>query len=310
MAVRPILMAVSLTLQNTINWALPFVQFRPLAIGTSNEPAITIGNTVMQTILGPPFAWPFNRRQLGLLLKQGQQDYIIFMWKPGIFINGGWTLIDSNANQQIVISSGTTGATIPAWNSTLGGITTDGTATWQNQGTVNAYGNAQVGQFSLGWLEGGTIVDSAGSPHELTLRTGLQVETTQGIPLFVSYWLAVAGSNAYGMRFFTIPDQVYTVYLSYQVDPTLFSSLNQLWTPIPDNYSYIYQFGFLALAMAYADDPRFMQFSQQFKGHLLGASEGLDEMQKNLFMERWDRTVANSQGTGLRTQQGVQGRAL
>ena len=82
------------------------------------------------------------------------------------------------------------------------------------------------------------------------------------------------------------------------------------WWAIPDNYSYIYNFGFLALAMAYANDPRATQYSQMFKGHLLDIAEGLDEIQKTIFMERWDRSVAGTQATMLKAQQGVQARAL
>lgn len=305
-------MAVTITLQNTVNFALPYVQFRPLAIGASNEPAITIANTVMQTILGPPFKWWFNRNQIGLLLGPGQQDYPIFMWNPNQTVGRpGWITIDSQSyTQHMALSSGTTGASPPAWNIFLDGVTQDNTVQWINQGYVGTYGSSAVGNDPIAWIEGGTIIDPNGIPHELTVKIDLQVETAQSLPLFVSHWGGYGTEDAFNIRFFTVPDQPYTVYLVYQVRARLFTSLADLWFPIPDNYSFIYQFGFLALAAAYADDPRFLQFSQMFKGHLLGASEGLDETQKNVFMERWDRTVLNSQALGLRTQQGVQGRAL
>ena len=41
---------------------------------------------------------------------------------------------DPNSNLQQVTTAGTSGATEPTWNTTVGGTTTDGTATWTNEG--------------------------------------------------------------------------------------------------------------------------------------------------------------------------------
>jgi hypothetical protein len=56
----------------------------------------------------------------------------------------GWTashaygnlasIIDSNNNVEVLPSTGTSGATVPAWNTTIGGKTTDNTAIWTNAG--------------------------------------------------------------------------------------------------------------------------------------------------------------------------------
>ncbi len=54
-------MASTITLQDTIYWAQPFMGYIPLSIGTNNEPALTSANTVLQTLLSPPFRWRWNR---------------------------------------------------------------------------------------------------------------------------------------------------------------------------------------------------------------------------------------------------------
>lgn len=69
-------MASTITLQNTINWAQPFLGYAPLTIGAALEPAITAANTVMQTILMPPFKWRWNRSNTPPInLTQAVQDY-------------------------------------------------------------------------------------------------------------------------------------------------------------------------------------------------------------------------------------------
>ena len=53
-------MASSISVQNTVNWAISFLEQQPLEIN-GMEPALSSANLVLQTMLGPPFAWPWNR---------------------------------------------------------------------------------------------------------------------------------------------------------------------------------------------------------------------------------------------------------
>ena len=46
----------------------------------------------------------------------------------------GTVIVDSNYNLQEVTTAGTSGATVPSWNTTIGGTTTDGTVTWTMRG--------------------------------------------------------------------------------------------------------------------------------------------------------------------------------
>lgn len=47
---------------------------------------------------------------------------------------GNTEIVDTNNNEQFVVSSGKSGASAPAWNASTGGTTTDGGITWKNNG--------------------------------------------------------------------------------------------------------------------------------------------------------------------------------
>lgn len=53
-------MASTITIQNTVNWERAFIEQQPVLIN-GLEPALSSAQLVLQTILGPPFAWPWNR---------------------------------------------------------------------------------------------------------------------------------------------------------------------------------------------------------------------------------------------------------
>jgi len=68
-------MASIYTLQQSCNWAQAFLGYLPLNVGASNEPAITSANTILQTILAPPFKWRWNRNSVDFALSANTQDY-------------------------------------------------------------------------------------------------------------------------------------------------------------------------------------------------------------------------------------------
>lgn len=88
-------MASTTTLQNSINWALPFLNYAPVTLGTAGEPAITSANTILQTILAPPFCWKWNRATAFYTVSPGQQDFVLslpnfgFIEKASIYIPFG-----------------------------------------------------------------------------------------------------------------------------------------------------------------------------------------------------------------------------
>lgn len=66
------------TIQNSIDYAQPFIIYQPLNAGANNEPAITIANEVQNLVCGPPFGWAWNRKEdSSTSTSAGTQDYTI-----------------------------------------------------------------------------------------------------------------------------------------------------------------------------------------------------------------------------------------
>lgn len=217
-------MASTITLQNSVDWARPFIRFAPLTIGVNNEPALSAANITKQIMLGAPFCWRWNR------------------------------------------SAGTPFATV--------------------LGTQDY--NQSISTF--GFLEKVILTDATPSPNVVTevpnIRNILGTAFTRGRPDNVS---PVIDNNAgtITIRFVPVPDKVYTVNYLFQRKATLFSVLSDNWNPIPDEFSFVYNQGFLAWSLYYMDDPRFGTELQRFLGSLIAVSDGLDQTQKDIFIENW-----------------------
>ena len=102
-------MASTKTILASMESAKRYVFNRQLAIGDFKEPTITAANTVLQTILGKPLRWQFNRAITGFFATPGTQDYLLlYTWPTSAVLKAGYQLIDSNGNSQIVTVAGTT----------------------------------------------------------------------------------------------------------------------------------------------------------------------------------------------------------
>jgi hypothetical protein len=110
------------------------------------------------------------------------------------------------------------------------------------------------------------------------------------------------------LRLNTLPDQAYTIDGIYQRAPVLMVSMANMWAPIPDHLSYIYDWGFLGFVSLLTKDARATIFLGKFTSHLLGAQEGLTALQRNIFIGNF-LDLMNQQGREqLQTQQGAQAR--
>ena len=173
--------------------------------------------------------------------------------------------------------------------------------------------DVSVAISDFGFLEKASILLPAGSPPPSTIepeiKTILGAATEQGRPQYIA---AQLDDNAGNITFRVLPaaDANYTGLAVYQKKPPLMTTTGSSWAPIPDEYSYIYNMGFMALMMFYDDDPRAQIFNQKFVSALLGASEGLSETQKNMFMGTWLTFTSNAQASSLRTQQGFAARSV
>lgn len=233
-------MACTLTISNAEQFCKPILKNQPLAV-TNNEPALTVGNIVLQRMLGAPFRWRFNRNSLTFTTITGQTDYSV---------------------------------------------------------TVN----------DLGFIETQWIVDASGNGNELDGAISLAVDTSQTRPTKIA---PQADNNAGTIvwRLSQAPDNVgYTVNIVYQKKAPLLTSLASTWNPVPDEFSYIFNLGYLCFTSLLVNDSRFPIFEKWFVGALLGAQDGLSEQEKNIFLGQWMAditTVTRAQG---RVNSGVAGR--
>ena len=138
------------------------------------------------------------------------------------------------------------------------------------------------------------------------IKQDLTVGTEQGRPESIAPQLDNNGGTI-TFRLLPVPDKIYTVVPYFQNRiPSLFTSLTQTWAPIPDHFSYLYNYGFLALSMAYVGDQRFPIMNQKFIAHLLGAQQGLSETERNMFLDHWNIISGQQQVAAIRNQQGRQ----
>ena len=310
-------MANTLTLQSAINFAQSYCGFKSLTVGTSNEPAVSSANILIQNIIGPPFSWNWNRASATFNTTLGTQDYSQSVSAFG-FIEKASYKIPSAAITNTALTAGV--ATYTASNNfqvgdlvTVTGLSNNPSVyNIKNQPVFSATGsvftvlinNPNIGSGAdTGTAVVGTTTEL--SENETILGTGSDI----GSPNRIS---AQVDDNAGNITFRLLPapDRVYTVEVIFQKRiPSLVTGTASTWAPIPDHYSYIYQWGFLALMLAYNQDVRWAQANQKFVANLLGAAEGLSEEQRNVFQGAWLNTITEQQVVGMKAQQGVGSRS-
>lgn len=76
-------------------FSLPFLGYQPVNV-SNGEPALTAANLTKQTMLGPPFSWPWNRASFQVDVIPTDQDYLLEMPDYG-FLEKAW-LVDADGN--------------------------------------------------------------------------------------------------------------------------------------------------------------------------------------------------------------------
>lgn len=235
-------MATTLTIQNAVNFTSALIKQQRLNVNNM-EPGLTMGNIILQRILGAPFIWRFNRATFSIpITKTGGTDY-------------------------------------------------------------------QVSLPNLGRIETQWLVDASANIMELGGAISLAKVTTMRRPTKVA---PVYDDNTGNItfRFNAIPDENYTAYFDYQQKAPLLTSYASPWGPVADEFSYIYNMGFLAWAGMLVNDARFPVWMKEFVAALLGAQDGLDEQAKAIFLGDFlsaAKTMTRSQGS---VQGGVAGRGV
>jgi hypothetical protein len=301
-------MANTNTLQRSINYATILARGAPLStvLQYANEPALTIGDYVRQFILGPPFAWRWNRGITAFNAVTGVSDYALTQWTPSTPVSVGWIIIDTNGDQQQVTTAGTTGMVQPAWSMTSGTPTTDNNVTWTNGNVVGTGTFQSIANF--GWLEKGVAIESDTQiSHELGVLLNLGLETVQNQPFKISPILDNS-SGVYTFRMISPPEKAYLVTLTYQLAAPSFSSLSGLWSPIPDYMSYVYNQGMVAKMYEYLNYEGYLPEQQLFLRQVIAVNAGLTESQVNIFLGDKIITAREGQEALGNSQSGRQSR--
>lgn len=157
---------------------------------------------------------------------------------------------------------------------------------------------------TFGFLERGSVTLAGVTNPVAYLRNNLPVASVQGRPRFLA---AQSDDNAGNItfRFTPVPDSTYTAALTFQKKATLFTALSDTWAPIPDEYSFVYNHGFLAMSLVFADDPRWSVELPRFLASLVGISEGLSDTQKSTFLESWLIPNLQARRVAMASQQGA-----
>lgn len=311
-------MAATRTLQNSIDWMRPFLNWANLTIGVNKEPAFTSGNQALQTIVGPPFVWPWNRAYATFVTTIGQQDYNAaisnfgFLEKATIELaavithatgngttvtytaNNGFGNLFNNGVGTVVVVTGCTTAGFNGSFVIVSATATSFTVTNATSGNENEAGALAV----------------AGPSKELELKWGtLSEDRATDRPGYIATALSDESGTSFTFRLMPVPDQVYRVNLTYQIAPIPFVNLSDTWG-IPDQLQYIYNYFFAFFMFDYFDDPRAARYRQLAVASLLGRQSGLSKTDRNLFLGNWLPIMREEEATQLGEQQGTQATGL
>lgn len=312
-------MAATVTLQETIQWTQSFLNWANLAIGVNLEPALSSANLILQTIVGPPFVWPWNRATQTFNTIQGVQDYALnianygfleaaslqMVCQPTGVVANGTIAVFSGAN---LFSNGAIDGGFPC-SVVITGCTTAGLngtqvmiAATPTSFTINTTVTVTESESGAKAL--------AGKIFPLELKWGAITDASeQARPQFISTQLSNESGVSFTLRLLAIPNGPYQVNLIYQQSPTLFTQLYDTWG-IPDQLQYIYSYLFAFLMFDYFDDPRAARFRQLGIAALLSRADGLEASDRALFLGNWLDLVREEDENTLRAQQGTQARGL
>lgn len=318
-------MLSTVKISDTIEWAKRLTFNRNPVIGNSLEPALTSANMVMQTILGPPFSWWWNIEEVAFTCNPTAQTATI----TNIAIVGGIATITCNntfvVGQSVIPSGiGTTTAlngqlmiiqtligTAPNFTGFTAQVFVPDVASHADTGTITASTTQDYvtpnPEFSH--IDHAAILDINPNPAkwlEIEVKQVLSQDSTKDRPRFVSPHQEDGNGNM-TWRVMPSPDKAYPIVIHINRAPALLTSVNSTWAPIPDFMQYVYNWGFLALMWAFADDPRFSIANQKFTAGLLARAEGLKEEERNAFLNAWNGMTSQAQ---MQTQQGIQARGI
>lgn len=317
---------MGLTLQQTINFAQPYIQYSPLTAGTNFEPAISVASMIRNTILNASGQWPWNRNEFaltgGTALVAGTQDYTFnitdfaYLEKVSLLTADGtygFELKDVYNTNILGIASAQSGAQAQP-NAAAVKYYTPGTSVAIRFLSVpdQAYTGSLTYQKLSIPFQVFNITSVANAVAGNTTYTGVFNTAS-----FVTGQIAqVAGfSTSANNGSFTIVSVTGTTLVlanpSGVSETKAATVINESWYPIPDSYSDIFNNLFLAEALSIVDDNREQIYRQRGIAAFLTKAEGLSQMQINAFLAQWNmRGSSQELAAQLRIQQAQTARGV
>lgn len=294
------------------------IEYSPLTAGLGQEPAVTVASMIRNSILNPPLTWYFNRNTATFPTVVGTQDYtraaildLAFVEKVSIqddqgniyeikdvYNNGSLspTSFQQRPSAMSVQSSDSVNGCVFRFMGVPDQIYTV-IVTYQKLAPqfgpffISAVANAVAGNTTYT----GSFDTLSFPTGASAIVTGLANSVNNGTFVVVSVTTtSLVLANASG-----VAATVQTGYVS-----------NFSWSPLPDQYSDVYNNLFLSEAMALVDDLRAQQYRQRGVAAMFAKNTGLSEMQKNIFAQQWlARDIERSSVTGI-AQIGNSGRGI
>jgi hypothetical protein len=312
-------MAATKTVTDSINWTKPFLNWANLTIGVNQEPALTSANLTLQTIVGPPFVWPWNRNNTFFLTTVGQQDYSVALSNFGFLEAASIELCGT-------ITSVTVAANIATFQAVNGFNTLPNSGEGQIVTTTGCTTSALNGSFpiisatptsftvaivtsNITESESGALA-VAGPSTVVELKWGaLSEDRALDKPGFISTQMSDESGTTYTFRLMPIPENNYRVNLIYQESPTLLTDVSNTWG-VPNQIQYIYNYFFAFFMFDYFDDPRASKYRQLAVASLLARQSGLSETDRNLFLGNWLPIMQEEISTQGSATQGNQAKGI
>ncbi|MBZ5695967.1 MAG: hypothetical protein LAN36_11490 [Acidobacteriia bacterium] len=155
--------------------------------------------------------------------------------------------------------------------------------------TVVGQSDYPISLSDYGWLEKATLVNpnpvgTTPPNFELEIFSVLAKDGERNRPQKIAVLLDDNAGNI-TFRLFPVPDDVYTVDLAYQKAPIKAAGLNTSWAPIPDKLAFLYERGMLAQMQMTYNQQLGLSNLEIFFRQLVGAADGLSEMERAIFLE-------------------------
>lgn len=287
-------MASTITVQQIVDIVKTYPEMKPITDvgGFSSQPALSIANRVMQKFLAQPLDWKFNRNNVPPFLTVSlQQDYVTNVTDMG-WLEQGWRIdINNTTTPKPIFSMESVRdlaqtstqanpfnlswipnklAIMGAWQANTVyacGYGSASTPISPIQQFVDVNGNILfINSAGLGLSINspgfsGTPIVIPGSPYGTSgnSQPSLPANSTAGTTVVdgTVTW-TVADPNGYAIRLAPLPSMsgiTWLVVPVYQKKPPRITTFNGTWTPIPDEFEYLIQEGFLALAYDHSPEP-------------------------------------------------------